>query len=35
MTVQRPYHVMVDVVSHVDSRVIPQIWENLGTPLQT
>lgn len=35
MTVQRPYHASVDVVNHVDSRAIPQIWENLETPLQT
>ncbi len=35
MTVQRPYHVPVGVVNHGDSRAIPQIWENLETPLQT
>ena len=35
MTVQRPYHVMVGVVTHVDSRATPQIWENLEMPLQT
>ena len=35
MTVQRPYHVIVGVVTRVDSRATPQIWENLETPLQT
>ena len=35
MTVQRPYHAVVDEVNHVDSRATPQIWENLETPLQT
>ncbi len=35
MTVQHPYHVMVGVVTHVDSRATPQIWENLEMPLQT